>query len=436
MRYSLHCSHSTGRLRWAAAWGFLLLTLGGATAQEADEPAKAVEAVQAIEAVEPPYLVVDAGTGEVLEHHGAVRPWFPASTTKLMTVYVTFKAVKAGRIRLDTPIRVSRRAASQPPSKMGFKVGTELTLDDAVKIMMVKSANDIAVVVAEAVGGSVESFAAMMNAEARQLGMRRSRFVNPHGLPEPRQYTTARDMAVLARALLTDFPEYRDYLKIPAIKFGKTVMRNYNTLIGRYPGATGMKTGFICSSGYNLVASARRGDREVIAVVFGSRGGKVRGEQAAGLLNAGLQAHLAARTRRISLANVASGNAHTAPFDMRPILCPTKEQAAAAADNPETDAAGSEDAAATGAPTAELGPRFEVGPPIEVYANIPPRGSTVAARPGPLPRARPMIAADFGPPDLRRAFVPELPARNAADSPTAIVIGVPAPPLPRPRPPG
>ena len=220
--------------------------------------------------VTPPYIVADAKTGEVLDHYDAVRPWYPASTTKLMTVYVAFQAVKAGRFRMDSPVVVSAHALAQPPSKMGFKVGTELTLDDALKILMVKSANDIAVAVAETIGGSEAGFAELMNAEAQRLRMWRTHYVNPHGLPDSRQYTTARDMAVLARALLTDFPEWRDYLKIPAIQLGKKIMRNYNTLIDRYPGATGMKTGFICASGYNLVASAERDGREVIAVVFGS----------------------------------------------------------------------------------------------------------------------------------------------------------------------
>jgi D-alanyl-D-alanine carboxypeptidase len=234
--------------------------------------------------------VVDAQTGQVFDHHDAVRPWFPASTTKLMTLYVVLRAIAAGELTLESPVTISKNAAGQPPSKMGFRAGTMLTLDNALKMMMVKSANDIAVAVAETVGGSVPGFAERMNSEAKRLGMMRSQFINPHGLPEPRQITSARDMAVLARALLDEFPEQRGFLNIHAIQFGKTVMRTYNPLLEQYQGATGMKTGFICASGYNLVASAQRGGRELIAVVFGAYGGAARAEQAARLLNAGFVA--------------------------------------------------------------------------------------------------------------------------------------------------
>ena len=270
------------------------LMLGSATAQSpAAAPPPANSAAQPIAAETPaeparlqgPYVVTDAQTGQVFAHHDAVRPWFPASTTKLMTLYVVFRAIAAGELTLESPVTVTARAAGQPPSKMGFRRGTMLTLDNALKMMMVKSANDIAVAVAETVGGSEAGFAERMNGEAQRLGMPRSHFVNPHGLPQPRQITTARDMAVLARALLTEFPQHRNFLNIHAIQFGKTVMRTYNPLLERYPGATGMKTGFICASGYNLVASAQRGGRELIAVVFGEHGGQARAERAAQLLN-------------------------------------------------------------------------------------------------------------------------------------------------------
>jgi D-alanyl-D-alanine carboxypeptidase len=150
---------------------------------------------------------------------------------------------------LNSLIAISELAHSQVPSKMGFKPGTQVTLDNAMKMMMVRSANDIAVAIAEGVSGSVENFSAEMNAAAQRLGMTQSNFVNPNGLPDPRQVTSARDLAILARALIREFPEYDLYWHIPAIKFGKRIMRNYNKLIDRYPGADGMKTGFICASG-------------------------------------------------------------------------------------------------------------------------------------------------------------------------------------------
>ncbi len=266
------------QLRAAAA---VILILGSASlADAASSPAPA-------DVVEGPYIVVDVDSGRVIEEFDALRPWYPASTTKLMTIYVTFEAIRAGEISLDTEITYSANAASQPPSKMGFRPGTMLTLDNALKMMMVKSANDIAVAVAEAVGGSIDGFANRMNAAALRLGMTRSHFANPNGLPDENNYSSARDMALVARALLTEFHDYADYYKLHAIQIGGKVLKNYNTLLARYPGATGMKTGFICASGYNLVASAKRGEREVIAVIFGQYGGKIRAERAAKLLNEG-----------------------------------------------------------------------------------------------------------------------------------------------------
>ncbi len=200
-------------------------------------------------------LLVEADTGKVLHAENATMPWYPASITKLMTAYVTLQAVKSKRITLDTLFTVSARAAAQAPSKIGFKPGTQVTVDNALKMLMVKSANDIAVVLAEGVGGSVEKLLRRDERAPPDLGMTQSNWVNPNGLPADEQISSARDLAILARALLRDFPEYDMYWHIPAIQFGKKYMRNYNTLIGRYDGADGMKTGFICASGFNLVAS-------------------------------------------------------------------------------------------------------------------------------------------------------------------------------------
>jgi D-alanyl-D-alanine carboxypeptidase len=232
-------------------------------------------------------LLIEADTGKVLHAENATVPWYPASVTKLMTSYVTLQAVKNRRITLDTLFTVSARAASQAPSKMGFKAGTQLTVDNALKMLMVKSANDMAVVLAEGVSGSVEAFSAEMNQTSRRLGMIQSSWVNPNGLPADEQISSARDLAILARALLHDFPEYDMYWSIPAIQLGKKTMRNYNSLIGRYEGADGMKTGFICASGFNLVASATRNGKRLIAVVLGAKSGPYRGAKAAGLLERG-----------------------------------------------------------------------------------------------------------------------------------------------------
>ncbi len=264
---------SMHELARAAGFALLIVFASGSFAAETDAKATPEPAIP-----RGPFVVADVETGRVLDESDALRPWYPASTSKLMTIYVVFRAIEAGEITLDTEITYSRNAANQPPSKMAFRPGTTFTLDDALKMMMVKSANDVAVVVAEAVGGSVSGFAERMNLEAARLGMRRSHFVNPHGLPDERQVSSARDMAVLARALLREFPQHRTFYNLPAIEFGGRTLRNYNTLVRRYPGTTGMKTGFICAYGYNLVASAQRGEREVIAVFFVEYGCAARDE--------------------------------------------------------------------------------------------------------------------------------------------------------------
>jgi D-alanyl-D-alanine carboxypeptidase len=232
-------------------------------------------------------LLVDVNTGKVLHAENATYPWYPASTTKLMTTYTTLRAMREGRITLDSLFAVSPIAAAQSPTKMGFPVGTQVTVDNAIKMLMVKSANDMAVLLAEGVSGSIENFAAEMNRNAQALGMTQTNYVNPNGLPDDQQVTSARDLAILARALIREFPEYDSYWHLPGIKLGKRVVRNYNTLLGRYPGADGMKTGFICASGFNLVASATRDGRRLIAVVLGAPSGGVRAVQAAHLLEQG-----------------------------------------------------------------------------------------------------------------------------------------------------
>ncbi len=234
-----------------------------------------------------PFVLVEAPSGRVLMSENATMPWQPASVTKLMTAYVAMHAVREGRIGFDTAIPISLRAASQKPSKIGARPGTEVTLDNALKMMLVKSANDMAVVVAEGVGGTVENFAAMMNEEAARLGMHESRFVNPNGLPAVGQQTSARDMAILANALLRDFPDWDGYFSIGAVQLGERVMQNTNGLVGRYPGVIGMKTGFICASGFNLVAAAERNGRRLIAVVMGASSGAERVIKAADLLDKG-----------------------------------------------------------------------------------------------------------------------------------------------------
>lgn len=232
-------------------------------------------------------LVIDAASGAVLSSENASQAWHPASTTKMMTLYVALKAVRDGKIGLETAIPASKRAASQPRVKVYIRAGQEVTLDNAIRIMMVKSANDIAYVIAEGVGGDVESFVGTMNAEARRLGMRDTVFVNPNGWHHPDQQSSARDLAVLAMALMSEFGDYSDYWNTGAVQLGKQVLKNTNGLVGRYYGINGFKTGFVCASGFNVVATATRGGRTLIAVVMGAHSGAERTIKAAQLLDDG-----------------------------------------------------------------------------------------------------------------------------------------------------
>jgi D-alanyl-D-alanine carboxypeptidase len=232
-----------------------------------------------------PYLVMDVASGRIIEERIASHIWYPASVTKLMTVFVALDAVRQGRLTMDTPLEVTSRAARMKPSKMGFPPGAQVTLDNALKMLMVKSANDIAVTVAEGVSGSVEAFADEMNQTAATLGMRESHFVNPNGLPDPNHISSARDMAILGRALLLRFPEHADLFNIGAFRLGDKIVPTHNGMIGRYPGADGMKTGFTCPAGFNLVASATREGRKVIVVVMGDASARQRTAHAADLFD-------------------------------------------------------------------------------------------------------------------------------------------------------
>ncbi|MDR6755477.1 D-alanyl-D-alanine carboxypeptidase [Mycoplana sp. BE70] len=235
-----------------------------------------------------PRLLVDVNTLKVIEHRDAFRKWYPASLTKLMTAYTVFRAIKAGEITLETPVVMTKNAAAEPPSKMYFKPGQSLTLDSAIKIMMVKSANDVSVAIAEAVGGSEQGFVDRMNAEAARIGMSSSHFINANGLPGKGQYTTARDLAVLAVTLKREFPQHAPYFALEGFTTGKKQYPNFNMLIGRFDGADGMKTGFICASGFNQVSSATRNGRSVVSVVLGEESLGARADESARMLQKGL----------------------------------------------------------------------------------------------------------------------------------------------------
>ena len=236
------------------------------------------------------YLLFDMADGEILALHEPTRPWYPASLTKLITAYVTFEAIENGELTLSSPVRITPQANRQPPSRMGFSVGTVLPLETALRIILTKSANDVAVALAEAVGGTQEGFMARMNDAAARIGMASSHFDNPHGLPDRDQRITARDVARLMMALSEDFPERADFFTMSGVTLNGRRYRNYNALITRFPGADGMKTGFICASGFNLAATATRDGVRLGAVVLGGLTSRERNERAAELLAKGFEA--------------------------------------------------------------------------------------------------------------------------------------------------
>lgn len=236
-----------------------------------------------------PALVVEVSNSKVLHAEDADNLWHPASLTKIMTAYLVFEAIKAGKLDLKAKIPCSAAANAQPPSKIGVAVGNELTVNVALNALIIKSANDAAVMLAEAVAGSEAEFVTRMNATAQRLGMSRTVFVNPNGLPAPAQVTTARDLAKLARAVLKDFPEYEYLWAKPEMRLGKQRMVTHNGLLRSFEGADGMKTGFTCDSGFNIVATASRDGRRIIAVVLGDHSSGERNVRAASLLEHGFQ---------------------------------------------------------------------------------------------------------------------------------------------------
>lgn len=221
-------------------------------------------------------IIVDAKTGKVLHASSPDRKRYPASLTKMMTLYMVFDALERKKLTLNQRLKVSRRAQGMAPSKLGLKRGQTIRVKDAILALITKSANDAAVVVAEAIGGTEIKFAQMMTKKARKIGMRRTKFRNASGLPNRRQVSTARDMATLARRLIQDFPQYYHFFGTQRFSYKRRTFRNHNKLLANYPGVDGIKTGYIRASGFNLVASTKRHGRRLIGVVFGGKSAKSR----------------------------------------------------------------------------------------------------------------------------------------------------------------
>jgi D-alanyl-D-alanine carboxypeptidase len=350
----------------------------------------------------PSTILIDVDSGKVLSSNQSDSLWYPASVTKLMTAYLVFQALRDGKLKPTSPVKVSAHALAQAPSKMGFKVGTVMNVDNALKMMLVKSANDIAVALAETVGGSEPKFAAKMTAAAASLGMVSTHYDNANGLPDPQQLTTARDLAVLASTIIKEFPEYRHYFGIPAIKAGKRILRSQNALLERYRGTIGMKTGFICASGYNLVAAAKRGGRTLVAVVLGAGSAADRNETAARLLDEGFANWFTGA--KPDLATFQTTPASGPAADLRDLVC-TKH-----GNDEEPD-----DTATGDAPASALGPRFVLMDPVPVF--------TGKADPDPNAKPKPVLAGNVPLPHLRPRPADAAAAYAtdpAAESPTAI----------------
>jgi D-alanyl-D-alanine carboxypeptidase (penicillin-binding protein 5/6) len=261
-----------------------LLLIGTPATVLSAQPARATSLYD-----QPKYaaILVDAKTGEVLYSRRPDAPRHPASITKVMTLYLLFEALETGEISLRDRLTFSARAAGQAPSKLPTRKGDTITVEDAIKALTVKSANDVAVAIAERLGGTEADFAEMMTKKGRHLGMKNTRFVNANGLPNPNHSTTARDIAILSMATLQHFPQYYKYFSEPEFAYGNQVMKSHNRLLKNMPGADGIKTGYTVAAGFTLAASAQRDGKRLIAIVLGGPSTMARDQNVQALLEAG-----------------------------------------------------------------------------------------------------------------------------------------------------
>ena len=266
--------------------------------------------------------VMDANTGEVLYEKNADSPRYPASITKLMTLYLTFEALQAGRLSLGDRVYVSSHAESVAPTKLGVRVGDSVSVDEAIRAMAVKSANDMAVAMAEKIGGTEGKFAALMTLRAQELGMNNTQYVNASGLPDSRQLSTAHDIAILSRALMRDFPQYYSYFSLRSFTFRGRVVPGHDHLLGNVPGVDGLKTGYTAASGFNLATSAVRDGTRIIGVVLGGSSVAARDQHMEDLVNTSFEVlHRRNLGQKITVAQ----NLHE-PAPTGPILRPVVEQ--------------------------------------------------------------------------------------------------------------
>lgn len=361
-----------------------------------------------------PSLVYDPASDTVLHAVEIDKPWFPASLTKMMTAYVVFEAVKQGKLDWAANVPISEYARGQPATRLNLRLGIAITVEQAVHGLILRSANDLAVALAEVVSGSEEAFVERMNATAQRLGMTRSRFANPNGLPGGDQVTTARDMAILAAAIARDFPDRMGVFSAPLIQIHKGAFANQNDLLVTLPGADGMKTGFTCGAGYNVVASASRDGRRLIAVVLGEPNRAQRSKKATDLLEAAFAppAAASAGTPRVKLAGLVvegtMAEAADASRKMRLRKCFAPDRVARGTATP---AAGTGEVSAD---PAALGPLWKGHPPAQGEA-----AATATTAPAALPKqAAPVLAI---PAQAARPAVAKPKPPTAAAAPTAPV---------------
>ncbi len=262
--------------------------------------------------------VMDANTGEVLYEKNADSPRYPASITKLMTLYLAFEALQAGKLSLSDRVYVSPHAASVAPTRLGVRAGDSVSVDEAIRAMTVKSANDMATAMAERIGGSEGKFAALMTLRAQELGMNNTQYVNASGLPDSRQISSAHDIAILSRALMRDFPQYYPYFSLRSFEFRGRTIPGHDHLLGAVPGVDGLKTGYTTASGFNLASSAVRDGKRIIGVVLGGSSVAARDQHMEDLINTSFDViHKRALGERITVAQNLYEPAPTGPI-MRP----------------------------------------------------------------------------------------------------------------------
>ena len=430
-----------GHVQRAIRWGALgLTTVILVTAMAGDADARGRRHRKAAPGYEPPYasIVVDGNTGATLQATNADSPRHPASLTKMMTLYMLFERLEAGKIKLNSELPVSAHAASQAPSKLGLKPGETIQVETAIRAVVTKSANDVAVIIGEALGGDEPSFARMMTAKARSLGMTQTTYRNASGLPDDAQITTARDQALLGRALQDRFPNYFHYFSTRAFAFRGRTIRGHNRLLGSVDGVDGIKTGYVNASGFNIVTSVNRNKRHIVAAVFGGRTASARDARVRGLIESNIK--LAAATRTAS--PVAEGTA------MAETRMPAKPPAPQRDPRDDVAAATSSGGPSLGStepikPIAVKTVSVQAGPSTTALSALPADNRKLSATPAssasvttvatiksdmppPPPGAAPGILGVLSASDMKPARGPQLASAGDKSAQPAVTVSPPA----------